>query len=437
MEATVSKEVQRDFKTGAPIPVLVQLTPATLPTLNVDSRIITSAQLDTFGEALYSSLNHHTERTCKSVKDLLDEEVARGTIPPYRYYSISNTFAVEAPPTLIEHLSKAPKVKEITSNNLFKSSILRDTDGLAPIAEDVPWTGSADTGVEFTHPALANNYLGLQGDGTIQHDHVWWDANKYINRNTTEQTACPVDAKTPCDDSDHGTHTTGTAVGLMNGTPESYLGCLQFFIAPTNLLGTHPNPKLRPHVIGNSYGCPTEEGCSRNTFNYALRAIKAAGIFMAVSAGNDGRQGCSTINTPPAVDPASFTVGATNYMSNERANFSSLGPVVERPKVPLDISAPGVNITSAIRGHRFAALQGTSMASPHVAGAALLIMAACPHLYRKVDRVAKLLRETATPIYPTLRCGNNTSTAIPNNEYGYGILNVARAIHRCRSLNQP
>ncbi|KAJ9088094.1 hypothetical protein DSO57_1026411 [Entomophthora muscae] len=478
--ATISKEVKHDAHKQKLVSVLVQLTPANIPTASYDSRLATEAEIDTFAKALYSAINRHAKRSSKGVKEILDEQVALKAIPPYRFYPISNTFAVEAQPWLIKQLASAPKVEEITSNRLVPSEVQRDDSKFSRLEYNSLWTGSeahwslnyinvtslscsifkkaaqlrygsADTGVEFTHPALAQNYFGLQKDGSIAHDYAWWDANKFTSDNTT-QVACPVDMQTPCDDSDHGTHTTGTVVGLMNlgvspsskwmacknmynglGSPETYLGCLQFFLAPTNLYGINPKPELRPHVIGNSYGCPGNEGCSRASFKYALRALKASGIFMSVSAGNDGRGGCSTINSPPAIDPNSFTVAATDYMSSRRARFSSLGPVPERPDGALDISAPGVNITSAIRGNRYAAFQGTSMASPHVSGAVLLIMAACPHLLRKVELVEDLLRNTATPLYPVLGCGNNTPTALPNNEFGYGIINVAQAIKQCRS----
>ncbi|KAI9291158.1 subtilisin-like protein, partial [Neoconidiobolus thromboides FSU 785] len=311
---------------------------------------------------------------------------------------------------------------------------------------------NADTGVDYTHPAIAHNYLGRDSRGKYNHNYYWWDANKYVNA-TNPNPKCGINSQIPCDDSIHGTHTMGTVIGGLNlgvspsskwmacknmdqgfGSPESYLGCLQFFLAPTNLYGINPRPHLRPHVVGNSYGCPGAEGCSRSTFKYALRAMKSAGIFMSVSAGNGGKKGCSTVNIPPAVDPNSFNVAATKYQSFERASFSSMGPVAERPFLSIDVAAPGANITSAIPGGKYAALQGTSMASPHVSGAALLVIAGCPHLSRRVDLIAKVLHQSATPVLPKVKCGKDTDKSVPNNEYGYGVINVAKALQICKKI---
>src|SRR5262249_38771488 len=64
---------------------------------------------------------------------------------------------------------------------------------------------SLDTGVEFTHPALVDHYRGSQGGGAFDHNYSWWDATA----------TCP--SPQPCDDNQHGTHTTGTMVGGDGG----------------------------------------------------------------------------------------------------------------------------------------------------------------------------------------------------------------------------
>ncbi|KAI9295973.1 subtilisin-like protein [Neoconidiobolus thromboides FSU 785] len=414
-----------------------------------------------------------------SVKALLEEAKKKGTIRDYRHYYISNTFAVEAPKELIEKISKLSEVEEISSNKKVASMIKDISDQEASTAADIPWEGkephwslkyinatnlpkrvytaasklryaNADTGVDFEHPVLVKNYLGYK-NGKFSHDYCWWDANKNLANATKPNLICGIDSQKPCDDRGHGTHCMGTTLGGLNlgvspttkwmacknmdqgfGSPETYLGCLQFFLAPTNLYGIKPKPHLRPHVVGNSYGCPGVEGCSRSTFKYALRALKSAGIFMSVSAGNDGGGGCSTVNSPPAVDPNSFNVAASGYLTNDRAAFSSLGPVPERTLNAIDITAPGVNITSSIPGGKFGIKAGTSMASPHISGVALLVIAACPHLSRRVDLIAKVIHNSATPLYSKLGCGGDTEKTLPNNEYGYGIVNVAKALELCK-----
>jgi subtilisin family serine protease len=105
----------------------------------------------------------------------------------------------------------------------------------------------------------------------------------------------------------------------------------------------------------------------------AMEALRAAGVFMSVSAGNNGPD-CGTITDPPAIEPLGFSVGAVDR--NDRvAPFSSRGPVSLDGKtyVKPDICAPGVDINAAVGDNGFKKMSGTSMASPHVSGLAILM----------------------------------------------------------------
>lgn len=70
-------------------------------------------------------------------------------------------------------------------------------------------------------------------------------------------------------------------------------------------------------MINNSWSCPVSEGCDPTNWQYmelALNNLRASGVFVVVSAGNDGINNCGSINTPAAMFERSFTVGATkNY----------------------------------------------------------------------------------------------------------------------------
>jgi hypothetical protein len=79
-----------------------------------------------------------------------------------------------------------------------------------------------------------------------------------------------------------------------NGTAASYTSCFQFFIAPTDLMGNNADPTKRPHVMNNSWGCPTSEGCAAGTLQTITENAQASGIFVEVSAGNEG-SACSTV----------------------------------------------------------------------------------------------------------------------------------------------
>lgn len=273
---------------------------------------------------------------------------------------------------------------------------------------------NADTGVEYAHPAISGQYRGNNGD-SFDHNYNWADMSYLVYRKdqlgpfTPEKAKCDVNVTYPCDDNGHGTHTTGTTSGGFGaneigvapfsswiacknmfegwGSPGSYIGCLEFLIAPTDIRGERPNPELRPHTVGNSYGCPPAEGCAPLAMEQALQAVRAAGVFMSVSAGNSG-SACNTVNDPPALSPLVCSVGALAYQSNNIASYSSRGVVTvdgSNRRKP-DIAAPGSSVRSAYPPNTYASLSGTSMASPAVAGVVLLLWEAFPPLARDVEK---------------------------------------------------
>jgi serine protease AprX len=301
--------------------------------------------------------------------------------------------------------------------------------------------GGQDTGYDWTHPALQDKYRGWNGS-SADHNYNWHDAIH------TGGGRCGPDSPVPCDDGYHGTHTMGTMVGEgydaqgnlrqfgvapgvkwigcrnMNqgvGTPATYAECYQWFIAPTDLNGEYPRPDLAPDIINNSWSCPTSEGCTDpNVLLAVVNNLRAAGILTVHSGGNSG-SACSTIRTPAAIYDASFTVGATDN-NDIIATFSSRGPVAidgsSRSKP--DITAPGLNIYSTVPGGGFSYASGTSMAAPHVAGVAALLLSQRPDLRGQVDRIEDLIRREAVPRTTSQICGGVPGSQIPNNTYGWG-----------------
>lgn len=213
------------------------------------------------------------------------------------------------------------------------------------------------------------------------------------------------------------------------GTPARYTECFEFFLAPTDRNGANPRPDLAPHVINNSWGCPNSEGCTDpNILKTVVENVRAAGILVVVSAGNEG-PGCSTVGVP-AIYEASFAVGATT-ITDAIAVFSSRGTVTAdgSNRLKPDISAPGVAIRVAEKvGGYSRGFSGTSASAPEVSGAAALLLSAAPELIDDPAATADLLRRTAVPLADGETCGGISGTAVPNPIFGSGRLDVFEAV---------
>ncbi len=312
---------------------------------------------------------------------------------------------------------------------------------------------SQDTGVQWDHPALKPAYRGyISATDTISHTYNWLDAIDGANR----PARCVSDAAVPCDDGDHGTHTVGTMLGDATplgdtilgmapaaqwiacrnmdngfGTPARYTTCFEFMLAPYPQGGdkfSEGHPELAPQVINNSWGCPPVEGCDATSLRQIVETVRAAGIMVVASAGNNGSS-CSTVNSPIAIHDATFTVGAFNS-AGSIASFSSRGPVLVDGSLRRkpDISAPGVDVRSTGLGSNVNSFKsGTSMASPHVAGAVALLYSAAPQFIGNPDLTEQVLIKSATPV-ASQQCPVSQVGNFPNNVYGFGQLDILAAV---------
>ncbi len=460
--------------------------------------IILSEQADLSGAAsitdpharvdfVYRTLVETANRTQAPLRQELD-----GLHLPYRPYYIMNMIRVDGHHWSMGRFEGRPGVAQVLLNPnvrpyphyiswlqvLASGTHVPAPTSLLPnlqaIHADQAWaqgvTGAGvvvagqDTGVQWDNPALKAHYRGWDGQNAT-HDYNWHDA--------WDDTAVPFDPDV------HGTHTMGTVLGddgnghrvgvapgarwiaCRNmrqgiGNPGAYAECSEFFLAPYPHGGnpfTDGNPALAPQVVNNSWGCPSTEGCQAGTLSPAMDSLRAAGIMMVVSAGNEGPN-CGTATTPPANYASVLSVGAVTTTGTVLASFSSRGPVDSLVKP--NVSAPGVAIVSCVPGGGYAPFDGTSSAGPHVAGSVALLWSANPALVGQIDATEQLICKTASPRpvdnactaadvvppgqlsalshNPICACGG--VTGVPNNLYGCGVIDAGAAVQAVKGGTQ-
>ena len=324
----------------------------------------------------------------------------------HRSFYLVNMVLVRGNRELVLELARRPEVSRLEANPRVSGGLADATHGPTTRTDSTTWglnrvhapnvwamgvrgegtvVGGADTGVRWTHEALADKYRGVDG-GTVDHNGHWHDA--------VHQRAEPYD------DHGHGTMTLGTMVGETPaeqigmapdaewiacknmdsygyGTPARYIECFEFFLAPYPHGGdpvSDGDPALAPDVINNSWTCPTSEGCGPDTLRAASDALRAAGIVNVAAAGNYNPS-CSTIADPVAIYDSVFSVGAFSQ-GDIIAWFSGRGPVTSdgSGRIKPDVAAPGVSVRSSDVWGGYSSSNGTSMAAPHVAGLAALML---------------------------------------------------------------
>lgn len=431
------------------------------------------------GRLIYDTLTTHAEQTQNPIRAVLDAHGAT-----YRTYWVANLIWVRGSKELVRSIAQRPDIKAIYASTWQQMDLPspdapppsgRQSDGIewniSLVGAPAVWAegfvgqgaiiGGQDTGYDWTHPAIQASYRGW--DGVIaDHNYNWHDAIHENNPATPPGNPCGFSSPIPCDDNYHGTHTMGTMVGddrqgkqigmapgaqwigCRNmeegwGTPATYIECYEWFIAPYPFGGnsfTDGDPSKAPDVINNSWSCPPSEGCiAADILAQVVDNVRAAGILTVHSAGNSGGAGCSTVTTPAAIYGSSFTVGSTSQ-DDRISFFSSRGPVTidgsNRQKP--NIVAPGEGILSSVPGNDYFYLSGTSMAAPHVAGLAALLISSNPALSGQVDRLEEIITQSAFPLVTNEGCGGDTETAIPNNTYGWGRIDALTAYQAARPI---
>jgi subtilisin family serine protease len=260
--------------------------------------------------------------------------------------------------------------------------------------------GVVDTGLDVSHPDLAanvwsnpgetgagreSNGVDDDGDGLID-DRMGWDWAAGDNQ--------------PLDENGHGTHVSGTVAGRGDDGTGVAGVAWRASLMPLRILDASGSGKVSDAI--KAYGYAAAHGArvvnaslGGGTFSRGERdAIAAASnVLFVVAAGNDGADDDTTPSYPCDYDLPNVVCVAASDQHDALAGFSNYG------SKSVDLAAPGVNIASAWPGDQWALLDGTSMATPHVTGTAVLALAANPSLDTAGLRAALLSSVDPLPAF--------------------------------------
>src|SRR5215813_13416944 len=289
--------------------------------------------------------------------------------------------------------------------------------------------GVIDTGVDYNHPDLAANIWSAPAafSVTVGGQPINCPAGSH-GFNAINNTCNPLD------DNNHGTHTSGTIgatgnngsgvvgvnwntriMGLKflnssgSGNTADAIECINFAVQAKQIFGANANVR----ILSNSWG---GGGFSQALLD-AINAANSNDMLFVCAAGNNNGNNDTTAFFPANYDaPNVLSVAATDNR-DAKSSFSNFGATT------VDLGAPGTNILSTVPNGGFAVFSGTSMATPHVSGAAALVLSKCSlstanlkaNLMNNVDPISSLSGRTVTG----------------------GRLNVNKAIRACSGGGAP
>ena len=290
---------------------------------------------------------------------------AQGGTLRFTYSSAIRGFSAHLPPTAVDALARNPRVASVEADQVVRASDVQSpvpSWGLDRIDQR-----AATLDYSYTYPNAGAGVRVYILDSGIRATHA-----DFGGRAVGAFTAIN-DGNGTADCTGHGTHTAGTVGGRTYGVAKAVtlyavrvLGCDGSGTSSGVIAGVDWVTKNRvlPAVANMSLG-----GSTSSTLAQAVQNSIAAGVVYAVAAGNSSIDACTIV---PANVAAAITVGASNeYGSAE--SYSNYGKCV-------DLYAPGRSIISTwyTSDSAYAGMSGTSMASPHAAGAAALYLGANP-----------------------------------------------------------
>jgi subtilisin family serine protease len=398
---------------------------------------LSSRPLAAYGRELTSARSHAVTRELAAAQARTERSLL-SAIPEaevrWHYHLVANGFAVVVPKVDVKELSRVPGVVKVWPNLTYHDLTVSGSttgEGWQVVGADKLWGPTLAT-------AGAGIKIGIIDDG-VEAQHPYFDPTGYAyppgfpkgqTQYTTpkvivQRTFAPEEpawkyANVPFDptQSFHATHVAGIAAGdhntndgteLLSGVaPEAYIGNYKALTIPTSDFGLDGNSAEITaaiesavsdgmNVINLSLGEP-EIAPSRDIVVQALDAAAKDGVVPVVAAGNDFDEfGAGSIDSP-ANAPGAITVAAATK-TDQIADFSSSGPTPYSLQLKPDVTAPGVGITSSLpngQGGPWGELNGTSMASPHVAGGVALLKERHPTW--TTPELKSALVQTADPV---------------------------------------
>lgn len=334
-----------------------------------------------------------------------------------RRYKIIRAISADIPKESIDIIAKSPNVEYVENDEkVFAHVPIGTCQEIQVLEQKTPWgvsrigsrlvnamgntgkgikIGILDTGIDYNHEDLKSNYRG---------------GYNFVGNNDD-----------PIDDNGHGTHVSGIIaaedndVGVVGVAPQAYLYSVKVLAFDSTgstsdiVSGLDWSVDNNMQIINMSLGSDKDSISVRraidNTYN--------AGILIVAASGNSGNASGSGNNMDyPSLYDSVISVGATDIDDN-RAKFSSTGP-------KLELSAPGVKILSTLNGNKYGTLSGTSMACPHVAGVAALVISEESGITN--SRVRIRMQTTAQNMSKV------TGGFSTKDWYGYGMVDAVRSV---------
>jgi subtilisin family serine protease len=375
----------------------------------------------------------------------------------WRYQVVANGIAVVVPADRVAQLDRIAGVARVYPTVRYHALLDRSPGEIGAPTLWGPNLGTAGQGVK----------IGIIDDGVDQ-SHQFFNPSGFSmpagfpKGQTAFTTAKVIAARafappTPSwkyasrpfdpENSEHATHVAGIAAGDADtpaaGTrvsgiaPKAYLGNYKVLTIPTPRVGLDGNsPEIAAgieaavrdgmDVINLSLGEPEMEP-SRDLVVEAIDAAADAGVVPAIAAGNDFQDvGRGSIGSPGSAAKAITAAAVTTTRGSVAdliADFSSSGPTPVSLQLKPDVAAPGQNILSSVPAHAgsWAVFSGTSMASPHVAGAAALLRERHPAW--TVAQIKSALVLTGDPVF----ADSAKTVEVPTTREGGGLIDLPRA----------